>query len=80
VREPAYYAYAYPEPTGYSSARVSPPEAYYHPTMLEWILPYDVVRTSKDPDAVLRAFCESTYDAAARLGSWDRSACERQAA
>jgi hypothetical protein len=80
VREPAYYAYAYPEPQGFASARISPPEAYYHPTMLEWILPYDVVRTATDPDAVLRAFCDSTYDAAARLGSWDRRACERQAA
>lgn len=80
VREPAYYAYAYPEPQGYSIARISPPEAYYHPTMLEWILPYDAVRTAKDPDAMLRAFCETTYDAAARLASWDRRSCERSAA
>ena len=80
VREPAYYAYAYPEPKGFSTARISPAEAYYHPTMFEWILPYEVVRTAKDPDAVLRAFCDSTYDAAARLASWDRRACERQAA
>jgi hypothetical protein len=80
VREPAYYAYAYPEPRGFATASISPAEAYYHPTMLEWILPYDVVRTSSDPDATLRAFCDSTYDAAARLGSWDRRACERSAA
>jgi hypothetical protein len=80
VREPAYYAYAYPEPPGYSTARIAPAEAYYHPAMLEWILPYDVVRSAKDPDAVLRAFADSTYEAAATFGNWDRAACERQAA
>jgi hypothetical protein len=80
VREPAYYAYAYPEPRGFSTARIAAREAYYHPTMLEWILPYEVVRNSKEPDAVVRAFADSTYEAAATLGHWDRQACERIAA
>jgi len=80
VREPAYYAYAVPEPAGFSTARIAPKEAYYHPAMAEWILPYEVVRTARDPDAVLRAFADSTYEAAATLGSWDRQSCERLAA
>jgi hypothetical protein len=80
VAEPAYFAYAYPEPKGFSSARIAPAQAYYHPTMFEWILPYEAVRTAKDPDAALRAFADSTYEAAASLGKWDRHACERLAA
>lgn len=80
VREPAYYAYAYPEPPGYAHARIEPREAYYHPAMREWILPYEAVRTARDPAAVLRVFCDTTYEAAATLGDWDRRACERSAA
>ena len=80
VTAPAYYAYAYPEPPGFSTARIEPKGAYYHPAMFEWILPYEVVRTARDPDATLRAFAETTYEAAASLGKWDREACERIAA
>lgn len=80
VEEPAYYAYAYPEPPGFRAAQIEPRQAYYHPAMFEWILPYEVVRTARDPDAMLRAFAESTYSAAAELGHWDREACERLAA
>jgi hypothetical protein len=35
------------------------------------------VRTAADPDATLLAFAQSTYDAAADLGRWDRAALER---
>jgi hypothetical protein len=80
VNEPAYYAYAYPEPPGFAKASIAPREAYYHPAMFEWILPYEAVRTARDPDAVLRAFADSTYEAAASLGHWDRESCERLAA
>ena len=77
VLEPALYAYAVPEPEGLKSARVRPAAAYYHRDMGEFILPYEAVRTSGDPDAAIRAFVESTYDAAATLGKWDRAALER---
>jgi len=78
VEEPAFYAYAYPEPPGCSAATVQPTAAAYHPVMREWILPYEAVRTSADPDAALMQFLESTYDAAASLGGWDRAALERE--
>jgi hypothetical protein len=74
---PAYYAYAYPEPSGYREARVEPTQAFYSNDLSEFILPYDAVRQAASPDAVLLAFLESTYDAAARLGNWDRAALER---
>lgn len=77
IAEPAYYAYAYPEPDGCATAPVRPAAARYDITMHEWILPYDAVRTAADPDAELYAFLQSTYEAAAALGGWDRAALER---
>ncbi len=76
LEEPAFYSYAYPEPPGFPSAAVQPPEAYYHDTFSEYVLPYDAVRTAKDPDRVLMSFLMSTYEAAAINGNWDRKALE----
>ena len=79
IEEPAFYAYAYPEPAGCPAAPIAPHGAYYHPTLREWILPYEAVRTAPDPDAALLAFCESTYAASATLGGWPRADLERGA-
>jgi Family of unknown function (DUF5996) len=76
VDYPAFYSYAYPAPDGFSSQRVAPQEAFFDQKAGEFILPYSVVRDAPDPDQTLLAFLESTYDAAARLGSWDRVALE----
>ncbi len=76
--EPAFYAYAYPEPPGCTTAEVSPDGAHYHPELREWILPYERVRGASDPDAALLAFCDSTYSVAADLARWDRAALERR--
>ena len=78
VDEPAFYAYAYPEPPGCAAATVHPTAAAYHPVMREWILPYEAVRTAPNPGAALLQFLESTYSAAANLGGWDRSTLERK--
>ena len=75
--EPAFYAYAVPEPQGLKTAAVQPAEAYYHDTLGEFILPYESVRTAASPDAALAAFVESTYTQAATLGQWDRRALEK---
>ena len=77
VDEPAFYAYAYPEPAGASTAPIRPTPAAYHSGLREWILPHDAVRASSDPDAALLAFLESTYEVAATLAGWDRTALER---
>jgi len=76
VAEPAFYAYAYPEPPGCSTAAVRPVHAAYHPVLHEWILPYDAVRSAASPEAAILAFLESTYAVAAELGGWDRAALE----
>jgi hypothetical protein len=77
VAEPAFYAYAYPEPPGCPEAPIGPSAAHYHRGMREWILPYEAMRESADPDAALLEFLETTYAAAAELGGWDRQALER---
>jgi hypothetical protein len=79
ILEPAFYAYASPEPEGYSSARVAPREAFYNPPTHGFILRYEDVRRSADPDRTVLEFCQSTYDVAADLGKWDRKALERKA-
>ena len=73
---PSFYAYAYPEPEGYKTARVDPADATYDTTLREFVLPYDAVRDATDPDAAVLAFLESTYEAAADLGGWDRRRLE----
>lgn len=77
VLEPAFYAYAVPEPEGLKVARVEPDGAYYHPELNEFVLPYEVVRAAPSPDAAITAFIDSTYERAATLGGWDRAALER---
>ncbi len=77
VAEPAFYAYAYPEPAGYAESHVEVEGAYYHPELHEWLLPYDSVRMAGDPDALLLDFLQSSYALAADLGAWDRAALER---
>lgn len=78
VDYPAYYAYAYPEPAGFPDVRVGPAQAFYSTDFREFILPYDAVRLSDDPDRTLLQFLESTYVAAADLAKWDRTALERR--
>lgn len=77
VDDPVYYAYAYPEPSGYSSEKVKPAAAFYHQDLREFILPYEAVRSAKSPDDTLLDFLESTYEAGAKLLKWDRTALER---
>ena len=73
---PAFYSYAYPAPEGFAEAHIEPAQTGYNSELGEFLLPYDVVRQSPDPEATLLAFLESTYTAAADLGHWDRSALE----
>jgi len=73
---PAFYSYAYPTPPGFAEVPVSPDAAYFDTSLGEFLLPYDAVRQSRDPEATLMAFLESTYRAAADLGGWDRAGLE----
>jgi hypothetical protein len=76
VGEAAFYAYAYPAPEGFADYTIQPDAAYFHRGLGEFILPYDALRTSEDPDQTLMSFLQSTYEAAANLAAWDRGALE----
>ncbi len=76
VRHAAFYSYAYPAVAGFASAQIAPSEASFDPQLREFILPYDAVREASDPDAALLAFLQTTYEAAADAGRWDRAALE----
>jgi hypothetical protein len=75
--EAAFYAYAYPAPAGFDKYPVAPEAAYFDDKLGEFILPYEAVRTADDPAQVLLSFLQTTYDAAATLSHWNRSALER---
>jgi hypothetical protein len=78
ISSPAFYSYAYPEPSGFPEAAVEPKGAFYSRELREFILPYDDVRRAESQDQTLLAFLQSTYEAAARLASWDRRELERR--
>jgi hypothetical protein len=78
IDEAAFYAYAYPEPEGYAACPVQPAAARYDTRAREFILPYAAVREAADPDGMLLQFLQSTYEAAASRGRWDRAGLERQ--
>jgi hypothetical protein len=74
--EPFFYSYAYPAPDGFAEAKVQPAAAHYDGEFGEFALAYEAVRGAEHPDSALLAFLESTYEAAADLGGWDREALE----
>jgi hypothetical protein len=74
--EGSFYSYAYPTPEGFAESDLEPAAAFYDRELGEFLLPYSAVRTADDPEATLLSFLQSTYDAAADLGRWDRAALE----
>jgi Family of unknown function (DUF5996) len=77
VPDPAFYSYAAPEPQGFKHARARPESAFYNTQLGEFLLMHEDVRKSSSPCKSLLDFCQSTYEAAANLGNWDRGNLER---
>lgn len=73
---PAFYSYCYPTPADFGKQAVKPEQAFFSEEMGEFFLPYEVVSSATDPKAVLLGFLQSTYEAAAITGDWDRKALE----
>jgi hypothetical protein len=73
----AFYAYAYPEPDGFGAEHVAPRGAAYNKEVGQFLLDYDAVRTAASPDQALLDFMQSTYEAAANKGGWERASLER---
>ncbi len=68
----SFYSYAYPAPDGFKNAKIEPSDAQFDEALGEFVLPYARVREAPDPNQALLAFLQSTYDAAADLGRWER--------
>ena len=73
----AFYVYAYPQPERYGQTKLATADAFYDADLAQFILPYDAVRTARDPDVLLLGFLQETYAAVADLARWDRAALER---
>ncbi len=73
---PAFYAYCYPTPELFGEQPVEPKEAFFSKEMGEFLLKYDDVINAADPEKYLQSFLQSTYEAAANTGKWDRAALE----
>lgn len=77
VKDAAFYSYTAPEPQGFKDASVHPKAAFYEKQLGEFMLMYEDVRRAPSPSTALSHFCQSTYEAGASLGKWDRKALER---
>ncbi len=73
---PLFYSYAYPEPAGFATAPLQPSAARYDRLLREFVLPYAAVSQAEAPEETLLAFLQSSYEAAANLGHWDRASLE----
>ena len=74
----AFYSYAYPEPDGFGAESVRPQSAAYNTDVGQFLIDYDAIRTAASPDDALLEFAQSTYEAAANKGGWERKMLERQ--
>jgi len=77
MKDAAFYSYAVPEPQGFKESRARPDAAYYDKQLGEFLLMYEDVRKAESPTAALLDFCQTTYEAGASLGHWDRKTLER---
>src|ERR1051326_558817 len=80
IKEAAFYSYTVPEPAEFADARVKPAAAFYDPRLREFLLMYDEVRAGASPEAMLMEFLQTTYEAGANLGNWDREGLEQRTA
>lgn len=71
--KPAFYAFTYPQPKGIEDAKISPDGAGWSKQMGEFLMDYDALRQSADPDAALMRFLETSYQAGAKAAGWDRA-------
>ena len=76
IQDAAFYCYAAPAPPRFAEQPVRPAEAFYHEDLGEYLLMYDQVTRAESPSGVLMEFLQSTYEAAATTGKWDRAALE----
>ena len=62
---------------GTGERTIRPAKAAWNKDLGEFIYLYDDLLTESSPDSSLLTFLQSSYDAAADLAKWDRTALER---
>ena len=75
--QPIFYSYCYPTPGAFSKYKISPESAFWSDEVGEFVLPYESVRQADNPEKTLMEFLQSTYEAAAVTGNWDRENLEK---
>jgi hypothetical protein len=78
IKEAAFYCYAAPSAPGFAEQKVQPEDAFYHSGVGEYLLMYDKARLAPSPSTALLDFLQSTYEAGATTGKWDRDALEKK--
>ena len=73
----SFYAYSAPSPPGLDGEAVRPDAAHWDRQLGEFILTYDDARATPSPDQSVLEFCQSAYEAGAKLAQWDRANLER---
>jgi uncharacterized protein DUF5996 len=76
VPDAAYYSYTAPEPDGLRDQQLPVGDWVASPSGSLAILPYELVRTARDPRGTLLAFLQGGYEAGARLAGWETSGFE----
>lgn len=74
--EAMFYSYAYSAPDKFAEQDIMPQAAHFDNILQEFVLPYEAVRTSSDPRGELLLFLQTTYEAAANTGHWERETLE----
>ncbi len=69
---PIFYGYIFPQPDGCESLPILPAAAEWSNQAKEWILPYEAVRSSMNPDGMLASFLDSIYSACSYAAGWER--------
>ncbi len=74
--EGAFYAYAYPTPDGFREHPVGPCRGVLQRRVRRVLAALRGGARRADPDAALLEFLQTSYEAAAEPGGWDRRALE----
>ncbi len=67
----AFYSFAHPSPPGFDSGTLAPDRARWEPALGEYILDWDDVRASPDPEAAALSFAYSAFEYACAACNWD---------
>jgi hypothetical protein len=68
---PSFFAFSYPNVPGLEHEKIQPEGVKWVPAINEFVLDYDQLRKSKNPESDLLLFFESYYQAVSKLDQWD---------